>query len=311
MDRNQKRERVIMRIWPGMVLMMLWIHPLQGEDAPSPEESLEELAEAEALNAPGPIGYVDRDGDGFNDLFRDADGDGVDDVSGQAYRHRFRRVDDNQDGINDLFIDRDGDGVNDLDGSYLDEDADGICDNVIDHDGDGINDVTGLEYDPQSLEKSRYGRINEDPAELRRPAVDEDGGERDEPGVGFRESWRLDRFIDEDGDGIHDGRVMRGTQGLRGLLIERRRRADSGDDRDRKANEIDDIEAALRAAVERGDLTAEQARERWEAARGRDIQDGERLRRERMPADRSGEDDERVRPERSEEDEQRASREGD
>lgn len=60
------------------------------------------------------LGFVDANRDGINDRFRDAEGDGRDDVSGTPYPHRFAFADQNQDGSNDLFVDRDGDGVNDL-----------------------------------------------------------------------------------------------------------------------------------------------------------------------------------------------------
>ena len=75
--------------------------------------------------APALIGYVDGNRDGINDRFRDADGDGIDDISAKPYPHRFRFVDEDGDGKNDLFIDSDGDGVNDLDGRFRDENADG------------------------------------------------------------------------------------------------------------------------------------------------------------------------------------------
>jgi hypothetical protein len=88
----------------------------------------------------------------------------------------------NGDGINDVFVDRDGDGVNDLNGHFFDADGDGICDNVIDYDGNGVNDITGIVYHHQSLEGFRFGRMDE-----------ERGTEHH-------------LFIDEDGDGICDGR---------------------------------------------------------------------------------------------------------
>ena len=48
--------------------------------------------------APALIGYVDENRDGINDRFRDADGDGIDDISAKPYPHRFRFVDEDADG---------------------------------------------------------------------------------------------------------------------------------------------------------------------------------------------------------------------
>ena len=159
------------------------------------------------------IGFVDVNRDGLNDRFRDANGDGIDDVSGKGYDHHFEFVDRNNDRVNDLFVDADGDGVNDLNARYLDKNGDGICDNIIDADGDGLNDITGLKYSKRTLQGYRFGRIAE---ELRRmPArfVDEDGdGMNDLVERYFRlfemnAERPFDRFVDEDGDGIDDCRL--------------------------------------------------------------------------------------------------------
>lgn len=158
------------------------------------------------------VGYVDADGDGANDRFRDADGDGVCDVTGVAYGRRFPFVDGDGDGLNDRFRDADGDGVNDLDGNWLDADADGVCDNVLDADGDGHNDITGEPYD-EDLGGRRFGHIDEARGERAGLFVDEDGdGMHDgwSPGAG---PMSMDMFIDEDGDGIADGRTVRGRLG--------------------------------------------------------------------------------------------------
>ena len=157
-------------------------------------------------------GYVDKDRDGVNDLFADANGDGVDDVSGEPYPHRFGFADVDEDGVNDLFVDADGDGVNDRDGSFTDRDEDGTCDNVIDHDRDGVNDITGAKYTEKSLQGERYGRVDESRGLTHRRFVDEDGdGMHDlrPTGPGGPRTG-MDQFVDEDGDGIHDGRTIRG-----------------------------------------------------------------------------------------------------
>ena len=162
-------------------------------------------------------GYVDAGRAGTNNRFRDANGDGVNDVTGKPYPHRFGYADQNGDGINDRFTDADGDGVNDLDGRVVDLDGDGVCDNVLDQDADGRNDVTGEAYDDQ-LKGWRYGLVNEETGQTASVFVDEDGD-------GANDSWESgsgrghrgmaeDLFIDEDGDGIADGRTVRGREGL-------------------------------------------------------------------------------------------------
>ncbi len=157
------------------------------------------------------LGFVDADRDGINDRFRDADGNGRDDVSGKTYAHRFAFADRDLDGINDLFVDRDGDGVNDLD-AECGQGADGGCANVVDQDRNGVNDITGLRYTRTSLRGYRYGRIAE---ELRQPLprfVDQDGDGMNDLLRRFFNRMEMedrpsfDRFIDEDGDGINDNR---------------------------------------------------------------------------------------------------------
>lgn len=163
------------------------------------------------------VGYIDADSDGRNDRFRDADGDGRNDVTGRAYAHHFAVADEDGDGINDTFRDVDGDGINDLDGRVVDVDEDGICDNVIDADGDGRNDITGVEVH-DLLAGWRYGRIDEGTGMEVARFVDRDGD-------GMHDFWAdhdrleaLDLFIDEDGDGIADGRTLRGgMDALHGL----------------------------------------------------------------------------------------------
>ena len=83
------------------------------------------------------VGYKDRNRKGYNELFRDANGDGKNDVTGKKYHHKFPFIDKNKDGINDVFIDKNGDGINDLKKSKY---------KYIDFNKDGINDITGIRY---------------------------------------------------------------------------------------------------------------------------------------------------------------------
>ena len=175
--------------------------------------------------APALIGYVDENRDGINDRFRDADGDGIDDISAKPYPHRFRFVDEDGDGKNDLFIDADGDGVNDLDGRFRDEDADGFTDNVLDFDGDGKNDITGAKYGPRGLGGYRYGRVFEERGHRLKRFRDEDGDGMHDPLKRLHQRLRLhkgrmDFFLDEDGDGIDDARLLRRKSGLRPTMLD-------------------------------------------------------------------------------------------
>lgn len=159
-------------------------------------------AGAAAADSAGPAvataGWVDADADDRHDRFRDADGDGVNDVTGQAYAHHFAWLDRDRDRLNDVFRDADGDGVNDLARRGESRPAD-----VLDADADRRNDVTGLEYTSSELHGERYGFVREGADGT--VWVDEDGdGFPDRPdGAGRR--GREDRFIDRDGDGLADG----------------------------------------------------------------------------------------------------------
>lgn len=145
-------------------------------------------------------GWVDRDADGRHDLFFDANGDGINDVNGQAYAHRFDWTDADGDKLNDRYRDADGDGVNDLEVAFRDTDGDGRDENVLDLDGDARNDITGVGYTRDNLHGDRFGFVSDGVS-----WVDEDGdGFADAPpGQGSR--GRSDRFIDSDGDGMADG----------------------------------------------------------------------------------------------------------
>lgn len=196
-----------------VVSLMLPVSSVRAEDKPASKHSVE------------PPGFVDTDKDGINDRFHDANGDGINDVTGKPYPHRFGFRDDNKDRINDLFVDRDGDGVNDLGVRFVDTDKDGINDNVIDVDRDRINDITGHRYRDRALDGGRYGCVNEEKEEYRSGFIDEDGDgidDREQGGkVGRRGDTMHDYFIDEDGDGICDGREIggrhRGRSGQRGM----------------------------------------------------------------------------------------------
>ena len=163
-------------------------------------------AEVAPLALPAP-GWVDRDGDGRHDAFRDANGDGLNDIDGHAYAHGFGWADSDGDGRNDWFCDADGDGVNDLETHFRDRDRDGRDDNVVDADHDGRNDVTGLAYSRDDLHGDAFGCIVDGQAAA--GWVDEDGdGFADEPIRARHRHGREDRFVDEDGDGMADGRWL-------------------------------------------------------------------------------------------------------
>lgn len=65
------------------------------------------------------VGFVDEDGDGYNDNAPDADGDGIPNGLDEDYEGSMTRA---------------GNGR----GGFVDEDGDGINDNAVDSDGDGI-----------------------------------------------------------------------------------------------------------------------------------------------------------------------------
>ena len=161
-------------------------------------------AAADVPGSPVPtVGWVDRDRDQRHDLFRDANGDGVNDVDGHPYAHPFAWLDTDGDRLNDRYRDDDGDGVNDLATDFRDDDGDGLNDNVLDMDRDGRNDVTGLAFTRDDLHGDRYGPVRESALWL-----DEDGDGFPDvqvgPGSEGREGLQ-DRFLDRDGDGLADG----------------------------------------------------------------------------------------------------------
>jgi len=161
------------------------------------------------MNFDKPRGFLDRNKDGINDWFRDADGDGINDVDNQPFPHRFRFADQDRNGLNDLFIDEDGDGVNDLKTDFVDYDGDGWNDNILDNNKDWINDITGEIYNRRNLRGGRYGFILEERGIRVKDFVDKDNDGHDDRfnqgGPGMRRR-RMDHFVDRDGDGICDDR---------------------------------------------------------------------------------------------------------
>ncbi|MBN2282010.1 MAG: hypothetical protein JXQ65_15615 [Candidatus Marinimicrobia bacterium] len=151
-------------------------------------------------------GFFDENHDGINDSFCDKNGDGINDVTHQHYQHNFIFEDRNGDGINDFFVDEDGDGVNDLAKSFTDHDGDGWNDNVIDNNHDWINDITGLVYDLRHFHGGRYGMVLEEIGFRVENYNDiNNDGRYDDFGL-FRRRMGSDQFIDNDGDGMFDGR---------------------------------------------------------------------------------------------------------
>ena len=197
-----------------MILALLIFRPgaATAEAPETPSKTADKTATKEKKSAQSNPGksYVDEDRDGRNDHFLDADGDGKNDIGGKPYPHRFRFIDKDGDGKNDIFRDQDGDGVNDLSGAFVDLDGDGIPDNIIDHDRDGKNDITGLEYSRDSLRGYRYGRVDEERTKVHRKFLDRDAdGMHDLIKPAHLRALKRDIFIDEDGDGISDGRRLR------------------------------------------------------------------------------------------------------
>jgi hypothetical protein len=226
--------------WPSLLLALSVGAPPPVFAADAPEEVAPKPQKPVIDRAVAPGGYLDADRDGRNDHFRDADGDGVDDVSGRKYPHRFPFVDADGDGRNDLFRDLDGDGVNDLSAKLVDADGDGVCDNVIDYDGDGKNDVTGLSYTPTSLKGYRLGRVDEERATVHRRFRDKNGDGMNDllrrlnlRGDGYRDR-SSDSFIDEDGDGISDGRRLQIRDRVRRRYEGKNRRSRPPPNRDKR-----------------------------------------------------------------------------
>lgn len=185
----------------------------QSSDKPSPIQK-----EAKKVSSGGAkfIGFIDKDKDGINDKFRDANGDGKNDVDGKEYPHKFEYKDKNKDKINDLWMDRDGDGVNDLFLKFKGRARQKVRQNVLDVNADGRNDITGVKFDRAKHRwmGEKWGFWDEQKGKLQGRFIDEDGDGIDDRMKGFsgfmgnhnRSTRMRDMFIDEDGDGIADGR---------------------------------------------------------------------------------------------------------
>lgn len=148
------------------------------------------------------LGYQDNNRDGINDLYCDADGDGVNDVSGEVFFSGVVFSDEDGDGVNDVFCDADGDGVND---NYVKSKK--IP--VIDMNGDGINDVTGKKFGKGMYSGYLYGKCFEEKGVSVEKFSDENGDMMDDSIRKMIEKGGDDRFIDENGDGICDGREQK------------------------------------------------------------------------------------------------------
>lgn len=163
------------------------------------------------------IGFHDKNDDGVNDKFFDADGDGKNDVSGEQYPHKFEFHDKNKDKINDIWVDRDGDGVNDLAPKLKGIERKDAHRNILDVNEDGRNDITGETYDKTKhhYKGETWGFWDETKGKLQGRFIDEDGDGIDDRMKDFDSFMKEHRhgrgkhdlFIDEDGDGICDGRT--------------------------------------------------------------------------------------------------------
>lgn len=111
-----------------------------------------------------PAGFVDKNGDGFNDNAPDHDGDGIPNGLDPDFKRGKQGkgrgfVDANGDGINDRAPDHDGDGIpNGLDPDFRGPKTRNGGKGVVDQDGDGIPDKGG----PQR--KGRGAMMNGTPA---------------------------------------------------------------------------------------------------------------------------------------------------
>ena len=145
------------------------------------------------------LGYKDDDRNGVNDIFVDANGDGVNDIDKTAVYADIKFEDADNDGVNDLFSDMDGDGVNDI---YL------LSKKmpVIDNNKDGINDITGLKYKKGFYNGSLTGFAIEERGIWFDDFKDDDNDFGDDEVKNDFSFNKMDSFIDEDGDGICDNR---------------------------------------------------------------------------------------------------------
>ena len=153
------------------------------------------------------FGFIDEDGDGRNDLFTDADGNGICDpdhpYAGYPYLMDHGYADLDGDGVNDHFADFDGDGVDDHGRGplghgfgWVDNDGDGVHDDFRDADGDGICDISGMPY------RHSHGFQDGDGDGFNDLFRDADGdGVNDVDGVPY---FAMPGWVDRDGDGVND-----------------------------------------------------------------------------------------------------------
>jgi hypothetical protein len=153
------------------------------------------------------FGFIDEAGDGRNDLFGDADGNGICDAdgpyAGYPYLMDHGYADLDGDGVNDLFVDFDGDGVDDHGRGplghgfgWVDNDGDGVHDNFRDADGDGICDLSGMPY------RHSHGFRDDDGDGVNDLFQDTDGdGVNDVGGMPY---FAMPGWVDRDGDGVND-----------------------------------------------------------------------------------------------------------
>jgi hypothetical protein len=153
------------------------------------------------------FGFIDEDGDGRNDLFADADGDGIVDpdhpYGGYPYLMDHGYGDLDGDGVNDHFVDFDGDGVDDhgrgplgYGFGWVDDDRNGVHDYFRDADGDGICDISGMPY------RHSHGFLDADGDGVNDLFRDADGdGVNDLDGLPY---FAMPGWVDRDGDGVND-----------------------------------------------------------------------------------------------------------
>lgn len=148
------------------------------------------------------LGYQDKNRDGVNDIYFDADGNGINDVDGKPVFAGVEFIDEDKDGVNDIYCDADGDGVNDR-YAYSKKVP------VMDMNGDGINDITGRKYKKGMYYGYQYGKCFEEKGVTVEDFTDENGDMMDDEIREMIEKGGSDRFVDENGDGICDGREQK------------------------------------------------------------------------------------------------------
>lgn len=113
-----------------------------------------------------------------------------------------------------MWEDVDGVGVNDVAHKLKKDDRKDLDNCVLDFNRDGCNDVTGDKYTAADFHGRRRGFIDEITGKIQGKFWDENGNGLDDRMEAARERHHGNRdlFIDEDGDGICDGRGDGGRQ---------------------------------------------------------------------------------------------------